>query len=39
MPLTDMEIQAFTPTVKAARHFDAEGLYLEVAPAGGMVAV
>lgn len=35
MPLSDAQIRALKPSVKATRHFDAGGLYLEVSPAGG----
>lgn len=35
MPLTDVAIRAAKPAGKPFRLFDADGLYLEVAPAGG----
>ncbi|MEZ0606173.1 tyrosine-type recombinase/integrase [Paraburkholderia sp. IW21] len=35
MPLTDVAIRAAKPADKPLRLFDADGLYLEVAPAGG----
>jgi integrase len=35
MPLTDVAIRAAKPAEKPFRLFDADGLYLEVAPAGG----
>ncbi len=35
MPLTDTQIKAIKPGEKAAKYFDAGGLYLEVAPSGG----
>lgn len=35
MPLTDKQIQALKPEAKSKKYFDGNGLYLEVAPAGG----
>lgn len=35
MPLTDKQIKALQPEIKAKKYFDGEGLYLEVAPIGG----
>lgn len=35
MPLTDAAVRAAKPREKAHKIFDAEGLYLEVSPAGG----
>ncbi len=35
MPLTDMNIRKLNPGPKMQRHFDGNGLYLEISPAGG----
>ena len=35
MPLTDVAIRAAKPAEKPRKLFDAQGLYLEIAPAGG----
>jgi hypothetical protein len=35
MPLTEATIKAAKPADKSYKLFDAEGLYLEVAPSGG----
>ena len=35
MKLTDRYIKALKPEIKTKRHFDGNGMYLEVSPAGG----
>ena len=35
MPLTDTQVRMARPSEKPVRMFDAGGIYLEVAPAGG----
>lgn len=35
MSLTELQIKAFAPRIKAVKLFDSEGLYLEVTPTGG----